>query len=266
VDPEDGEPLHELVVISGGACELHPTFGALDAFCYFPTEQRECRRTLQAKRRGCGIESLFGRVHLGNELAAAVHVGAVHRAPGAPTQHVGQHWMIGGAGHRAGGLGPAQRRLTQRHAVDIRSQYESKGQIDLAGFGGPRDDRADVVQLRNETLHPLELIASAQMWRRNFGECHVVLRVVPSDQLSIGGAGLEPLLRVLTDRFEKPVASRFRRLFCNHQRLVDELRQEVENVERVEVVVAGNCLRRVECELSGEHCKPIKQDSLWGTE
>ena len=83
-----------------------------------------------------------------------------------------------------------------------------------------------------------------------------------SRQLSRLTCMVEILLAELADRLQLPVSGPGAPLFGDHQRLVHQLGQQVEQFDLLEGRVSADCLHSVEGETTREHRQPAQQNLL----
>src|SRR5215211_4658163 len=135
------------------------------------------------------------------------------------------------------------------------------GPVGLAGVGRPPERGAQVGLLQVATVQPLALVGAGEV--RLGGERRVeeVLGVAPPDLLQVAVFG-QPLLPELADRLqhgEPGVAGRG--LGPEHQRLVDQRGQAVEDVQ-AELPGTADRLGRLQRPAAGEHRQPGEQSPL----
>ncbi len=120
---------------------------------------------------------------------------------------------------------------------------------------------AQVVELRLQAPRPLGLIGTLQVAVARLGHAEEVV-AVPHRDLRGVVPPIEILARELADRLELPVARAEIALVDHHQRLLDERRQQIEHVDRVERLAAAYRLRRVEIEAADEDGQSLQQPLL----
>ena len=81
---------------------------------------------------------------------------------------------------------------------------------------------------------------------------------------ALGTAGsLQPVAAVLTHRLEKPISSSSRsRVLDDHQRLVDEMRQQIQHVVLLDAVARADILRRFETPSTGKDRELAQQPAF----
>ena len=82
-----------------------------------------------------------------------------------------------------------------------------------------------------------------------------------ADSIAIMRLG-EPLERVLTDRLEHPVSNSHAALLGEHERLLDQCREQVEHRVAIELLAGADLFAKVEREPTHEHAQTTEQKSL----
>ena len=117
----------------------------------------------------------------------------------------------------------------------------------------------DVLALQVEALEPFPLFGAHQMRRRFFGEIDEEQEVTRAC-LALLARLLEPLLRVLPDGFEQSVARTVRLEL--HERFLDEVRQQIDDLEDVDDRIRADALGCLECPAASEHRETAKHALL----
>ena len=127
---------------------------------------------------------------------------------------------------------------------------------DAPGEGG-----AEVVELGVEPLQPRGLLGTAELGLRPCRERHAPRQMAVAEILLLPGR-LEPLERVLPDRFQLPVTALAALTFEDDERLQRKLGEEVEDLRLLDTSTTANLLRGAEREPAGKDREPAKEHLL----
>jgi hypothetical protein len=138
---------------------------------------------------------------------------------------------------------------------------QTGGEVDVAVLERAPERRLQVVVFPLQPDEPAALIGAGEMWLRLLRQRHEALHLPVLEELVLTGL-LQALAGVQPYRLEEEATCRAVLLLHDHQRLVHQCRQQVEDLGGCDEIVRADGLRGIDGEPAGEDREPLQEALL----